>query len=398
MPVADRAASLTREVVARYGVAPAAVRVVRSPYRVCPLGAHVDHQLGPVTAMALDRCVLLAFAPSGSSSVKLVSHDFPGEVAFAVDAVPDVSPGDWGNFPRGAARALANYRPTAGIVGVVEGDLPGGGVSSSAAVGVAFLLALEHANDLAVSTEGNVRLDQAIENGYLGLRNGILDQAAILYSRRGHLTRIRCATGGHELIPPGPGMRPFTILLAFSGLRQALVGTDYNRRVGECAEAARSLLAASGRDAVPLLGNVRPEEYAAHKAELTGPPARRAEHFFTEIDRVERGVAAWRAGDLAAFGRLVTESGASSIHNYECGSPPLIALYELLAGADGVYGTRFSGAGFRGCCVALVRPDAAATLADRVNAEYARRFPELAAHAPVELCASDDAAGLLDLP
>lgn len=390
----DRAESLRREVVARYGADPATVRVVRSPYRVCPLGAHVDHQLGPVTAMALDRCVLLAFAPSGSSGVRLASHDFPGEVEFRVDAVPDARPGDWGNFPRGAARALAG-RLREGVVGVVEGDLPGGGVSSSAAVGVAFLLAFEHVNGLAVSPGENVRLDQAVENGYLGLRNGILDQAAILHSRRGHLTRVECATGDHALIPAAAGSPPFTILLAFSGLRQALVGTDYNRRVGECAEAAGALLSAVGRDAAPLLGHVTPDEHTAHRGVLHGPPARRAEHFFTEIARVERGIGAWRAGDLTAFGRLVTESGASSIHNYECGSPPLVALYELLVAADGVYGARFSGAGFRGCCVALVRPDAAAEVAGRVRAVYAARFPDLAADAPVELCSADDCAGLL---
>ncbi|MBX6312337.1 MAG: hypothetical protein IRY99_05370 [Isosphaeraceae bacterium] len=391
-------AALRREVVARYGAEPRRVRVVRAPYRICPLGAHIDHQLGPVTAMALDQDVLLAYAPSETRRVRLSSLEFAGEVEFSLDNVPGPRADDWGNYPRGAALALRQrHRLDRGLVGVLTGRLHGGGVSSSAAVGVAFLLAFEDANGLAVSPEENIALDQAIENGYLGLRNGILDQAAILLSRRGHLTRIDCASARHELIPAAPALPAFQILLAFSGLRRALVGTDYNRRVDECAQAARTLLAAVGRDdPAPVLGQVTAEEYAQYQHLLRDAPARRAAHFFSEVDRVGRGIEAWRAGDLATFGSLMTASGESSIRNYECGSPPLIDLYQRLIEADGVYGARFSGAGFRGCCVALVRPENAERVAARVREDYARRYPDLAGHASVVLCESDDGAALLE--
>src|SRR4051812_30056570 len=204
--------ALRREVVRRYGVEPGRVRVARAPYRICPLGAHIDHQLGPVTAMAIDRSVLLAYAPAESRHVRLGSLDFAGAVEFSLDDVPGRRADDWGNYPRGAALALqGRYHLGRGIVGVTAGKLHGGGVSSSAAVGVAFLLAFEEANNLDVAPEENVALDQEIENGYLGLRNGILDQAAILLSRHGHLTRIDCATTRHELIPAAPTMPSFRI-------------------------------------------------------------------------------------------------------------------------------------------------------------------------------------------
>lgn len=382
----------------RRDVAPAAIRVVRAPYRVCPLGAHIDHQLGPVTALALDQSALLAFAPTDDGRVELQSLDFPGDVSFAIDQVEDRRPGDWGNFPRGAVRALqARHRLRRGVVGVISGSLHGGGVSSSAAVGVACLLALEHANDLSVDAWENIRLDQAIENDYLGLRNGILDQAAILLSRRGALTRIDCAALRHDVVFPGANLRSFKILLAFSGLRQALVGTNYNRRVDECAAAARILLDAAGRPSDrTVLGNVSPEEYRLHAGRLDGPPALRAKHFFSELDRVGQGIEAWRAGDLARFGRLMTESGESSIVSYECGSPPLIDLYHILAETDGVLGTRFSGAGFRGCCVALVDPDQVDAAARAVRDRYSRRRPDLAADADVVVCDSADHAGLVE--
>lgn len=389
---------LMEEMLRRHRAEPHDVRVVFSPYRICPLGAHIDHQLGAVTAMAIDRGVVLAYAPLPSREVRLSSLDFPGEVSFSLDDVPDRQPDDWGNFPRGAVRALAaKYTVRRGIAGVTAGRLGEGGLSSSAAAGVAYLLALEDASGLDVSPRENILLDQAIENGYLGLRNGVLDQSAILLSRKDHLTRIDCATLDHEIIPRAAAMADFRILVAFSGIRRPLVSTDYNLRVGECAEAARRLLEAAGRRIEsPLLGHVRREEYEAHRGVLDGALARRAAHFFSESERVEKGVLAWREGRLEEFGDLMTASGESSIASYECGSPPLIDLHHILRRTEGVYGARFSGAGFRGCCVALVDPEAAQQTAEDVRRAYADGHPDLAADAPVFVYASGDGARILE--
>lgn len=394
----DLAERLRGEVVQRFGVTPDQVRVVRSPYRICPLGAHIDHQLGTVTAMALDEAVHLAYAPLAEPRARLYSLDFEGEVAFDFGDVPDRRDGDWGNYPRGAVRALqgSGQRLGRGLVGVTAGRLGEGGLSSSAAIGVAYLLALEEVNGLSLSADDNIALDQAIENGYLGLRNGILDQSAILLSRRDQLTVIDCKTLKHEVVPAGRDMPPFEILIPFSGLTQALVSTDYNRRVDECREAATTLLRAAGRDdREPRLGHLSEAEFEAHRSTLDGAPARRAAHYFTEMARVRGGIAAWRAGDLTQLGRLMTASGDSSIRQYECGCPPLIDLYEILVQTGGVYGGRFSGAGFRGCCVGLVRPEAAAQAAEEVRAHYAERHPDLAVGAPVLICRPADGAAII---
>ncbi len=322
---------------------------------------------------------------------------FPGEVKFSLDHIPDRKNGDWGNYVRGAARALLEGHPLErGIIGLTEGSLAEGGLSSSAAFGVACLLALEEVNRINLSNSDNILLDQKIENEYLGLRNGILDQAAILLSRKGQLTRINCRTHEHELVAAGAQMPPFTILLAFSGLTRSLVTTDYNRRVDECTAAARTLLDAAGhKNSQPLLGNVSLAEYLAEKHHLNGAAARRAEHYFSEVARVEQGVQAWRRGDLVEFGRLMTESCSSSIHNYECGATPLVVLYELLISLPGVFGARFSGAGFRGCCVALVESSVADDVARHVDQAYKERIPELASRAGVLLCHSDDGARIV---
>lgn len=386
---------LRADLIERYGVPADQVVVVRSPYRICPLGAHIDHQLGVVTAMALDQAVHVAFAPSHSTQMALSSVDFAGETRFSLNEVPQPRNGDWGNYARGAVQALQSRYPlNTGIYAVTAGRLDGGGLSSSAAIGVALLLALEHANGLEVSPHDNIDLDQAIENGYLGLRNGILDQAAILLSRRRQLTYIDCLTRTHQHFP-APQEFSFTILIVFSGLKRALVATDYNRRVVQCTAAAEALLAAVGRpDAPRVLRSIAPDEYEDWKHVLKGPVARRAEHFFVEMARVQQGVVAWRDGDRERFGRLISQSGASSIENYQCGCPPLIDLYQILQDTPGVLGARFSGAGFRGCCMALTDSATGEQAAERVLAEYRRRHPELADGAYTLLCHTDDGAAV----
>ena len=123
----------------------------------------------------------------------------------------------------------------------------------------------------------------------------------------------------------------------FSGLRVPLAQTDYNRRVGECRRAAELLLRAAGLPPVdvPHLRAVPEEVFAQYGAALPAPLRRRAAHFFGEQERVRRGMELWRRGDLAGFGRLVSESGQSSVENYECGNPYLRTAFEVLRDCPG---------------------------------------------------------------
>ncbi|KAJ8567838.1 hypothetical protein K7X08_020560 [Anisodus acutangulus] len=408
------------------------VRVVVSPYRICPLGAHIDHQGGTVSAMTINKGILLGFVPSNDTQVTLQSGQFNGEVRFRVDEVQvpkhmsetnglteqmDSSKTQeeckWGNYARGALYALqsrGNHLKT-GITGFICGSegLDSSGLSSSAAVGIAYLLAFESANGLVVCPTENIEYDRLIENEYLGLKNGILDQSAILLSSYGCLTCMNCKTINHKLIPSpkvqnnheGELGNAYKILLAFSGLKQALTtNPGYNRRVAECQEAAKILLQASGNEEEePVLSNVKPEIFEAHKSELEPSLAKRAEHYFSENERVLKGLEAWASGNLKEFGELITASGLSSIQNYECGCEPLIQLYEVLLKAPGVLGARFSGAGFRGCCLAFVDADRAEEAAIFVKDEYCKLQPELASHLDqgpaVLICDAGDSARVI---
>jgi galactokinase len=182
-----------------------------------------------------------------------------------------------------------------------------------------------------------------------------------------------------------------------SGLRTPLYDTDYNLRVSECRQAARLLLQACGAPVPqrPALRMVPPDAFALHAGGLPLRLRRRAAHFFGEQDRVARGVQMWRHGDLDGFGRLVGESGRSSIDNYECGNPYLRDAFEILGGCAGVYGARFSGAGFRGCCIGLCDPDAAGDAAREALAAYRAKHPDMAG-AEAYVCRSSDAATVTD--
>jgi len=394
----DRAEAWRAELAAWAAVEPARVRLVRSPYRICPLGAHVDHQLGEVTGMALDRALLLAFAPRTDGRVILRSRQFPGEARFELGSVPARPCGDWADYARGAAVALQRRaRLRAGMTAIVDGHDDVGGLSSSAAAGVAYLLALEAANGLELDARENIELDRAVENDYLGLSNGILDQAMILLSRAGCLTWLDCRSGQSRLIEPS-GPARLSIAVLFSGLRGRLAETDYNRRVEECRRAARLLLERASLEVPepPTLRAVPPEVFRRHGGELPEPLRRRAEHFFGEQRRVRAGLEAWRRGDMAAFGRLVSESGASSVRNYECGNAHLRAAYEALRDCPGVYGARFSGAGFRGCCIGLADPDREDEIAERALSSYLSACPDMSGRARIYFCRSGPAASVLD--
>ncbi|KAK1549547.1 hypothetical protein Q3G72_003748 [Acer saccharum] len=387
------------------------VRVVVSPYRICPLGAHIDHQGGTVSAMTIDKGILLGFIPSGDTQVVLQSGQFKGEVRIRVDEIQQPKHTvkenysnqasesgkveeecSWGNYARGALYALQSRgnNLSQGIIGYICGSksLDSSGLSSSAAVGVAYLLAFECANSMEVSPVDNIEYDRLIENEYLGLRNGILDQSAILLSSYGCLTCMNCKTKEYKLIQQqkfqeNHKKKSYKILLALSGLKGALTNNPgYNHRVAECQEAARVILCASGKAEVePLLCNVEEEDYEAHKSKLDA--------------RLE----AWKSGDLEKFGKLISNSGLSSIQNYECGSEPLIQLNAILQGAPGVFGARFSGAGFRGCCIALVDANLAEEAASYVRKQYQNLQPQLASQinkdAAVSICEAGDCAHVI---
>ena len=371
------------------------------PYRVCPMGAHSDHQFGKVTGLAIDQGISIAYGPKINGVVELSSLQFPKRAQWHIHQVDDRPTGDWADYLRGATWALGKHYPLmVGICGVVEGSLPIGGLSSSAAVIIAFLDALSRLNGIRLTSREMIQIALEAERDYVGVSVGTLDQSCEVLCRKNQLLYLDTLDGSYERIPQNPNMKPYEIAIFFSGIERSLAGSKFNMRVDELKSAAYALMAFSGMEygqfSEARLRYVPREIFEEYKDRLPEPWRRRATHFYTEFRRVEEGAEAWRRGDLDTYGRLCFESGDSSIRNYETGSPELKTLYDLMRRTDGIYGGRFSGAGFKGCCMALIDPAFRDSISETVTRGYLAEFPELEGKYSVHFCRSADGLILED--
>ena len=360
-----------------------------SPYRVCPLGAHVDHQHGLVTGFAIDKGVDLWFNVRKDSTVRLSSLSFEGTVEFDLAKRTEVREKHWGDYARGAKYALKKrFDLTYGIDGVLKGPMPVGGLSSSAAVLIAYVMAFAKANSIMLQPFEIVQIASEAEREYIGLNNGILDQACIALGKKDQLLFLDCDTNEYRHIKFGKAFgntlsengKDFEIGIFFSGLTRSLVNSDYNLRVYECKTAAWNMLAYQN---MPLktfdktfLRDIPKEVFEKTRDMMPLRFAHRAEHFYSEYRRVRQGVTAWETGNLQLFGKLSFDSCESSIHNYECGSPELISIYNIMRSLPGVYGGRFSGAGFKGAVIALVDPKHKEEIERVLTEKYLAEYPE----------------------
>ncbi len=369
------------------------------PYRVCPIGAHSDHQFGRVTGFAIDKGIYIAYAPKRTGIVELQSLQFGKRAQWHLSAVMSEKQNDWADYLRGATLQLAKRYPLhVGLCGIIEGTLPIGGLSSSAAVILAFLTALCRVNGITLTPQEMIAIAQAAENEYVGVACGKLDPSCEVYCKKDHLLYLDTLDDSYELIPTAPSMPPYRIAIFFSGVERSLAGSGFNTRVDECRAAAFSLKALAGIEYGKLpetaLRQVPAAVFYQYKARLPEVFAKRAEHYYTEQARVQRGAEVWRRGDLKEYGRLSFESGLSSIENWGTGSPELTTLYRIMTRTDGIYGGRFSGAGFKGCCMALIDPRFTDSITEAVTREYLKEFPALEGKFSVHMCESADGIAL----
>ena len=369
------------------------------PYRIAPLGAHIDHQLGAINGFAIDKGIHIAYRKKESGICELRSLQFLKRAQFHVSDIPEEKAGDWADHCRAAAKMLGEkYKLRYGVSAVIEGTLPIGGLSSSASVIIAFMSALASVNDIALDPWDTIMAAKKAENEYVKVNCGKLDQSCEVLCKRDQLLYLDCLDDSYTLIPKDPQMKPFKFIVFFSGLERSLANSAYNLRQDECKAAAYDLLAFAGleygkfKDTV--MRDVPKPVYEKYRDRLPEPFRKRAEHFFTEFERAQKGVEAWKAGDIEAYGKLVFESGYSSIHNYECGCPELITLYDIMTQTDGIYGGRFSGAGFKGCCMSIVDPDQIDQIIETVSREYLKVYPELEGRYMAAVCDSADGVDL----
>jgi len=318
-----------------------------APGRVNLIGEHTDYNEGYVFPAAIDREVWICAKPTEGNSQLFSAELGPGQ---EFDA-RTVSPGDvqeWGAYAAGIAWSLRKYahQRTPNIQAVVHGEVPiGSGISSSAALELAFAVVWNHVAGFNIENKELAKVSQQCENQFVGVNSGIMDQMASAMGKAGQALFLdtRSLDIEYAKIP-----RELTIVLCDTGKPRALTDSAYNERRAQCEKAAKALGVRALRDASLHMLETR-------KSAMDDTTYRRAKHVITENKRCLDFVGALDERRFSDIGQLMKASHESLKGDYEVSSPELDAMAQAAWAAEGCVGARMTGAGFGGACVALVR-------------------------------------------
>ena len=363
------AEGVTEQFTQRMGRRPALV--ARGPGRVNLIGEHTDYNDGFVFPVAIDRAAFVAGAPREDRLLRVWATQYQAEVMLDLDQADPRNAQEWGLYVLGMAAMIEREgHRLQGADLVIDGDVPNGaGLSSSAALENAVGAALAALADVEISPLRLAQLGQMTEHEYAGVKTGIMDQMISALGQARHALLIDCRSYDYRPIPMPAEVR---IVVCDSKVSRELAASAYNERRAQCEEAVTRLQAALPE--IKALRDVSPEQLEAHKKLLSPLVLRRARHVVTENARTLEGAERLAAGDVARFGVLMNESHRSLRDDYEVSSPQLDALVAAAQAVPGVYGSRLTGAGFGGCTVSLVAPEAVDAVGAAVTESYQQAF------------------------
>lgn len=366
-------AALRRGFETRFGRSPELG--ARAPGRVNLIGEHTDYNEGLVLPTAIDRDTFALAALRDDRCFRVWSRDLGEEAGFAVEA-PECR-GSWIDYVQGVVLALLERGIELGGLDLAVGScVPlDAGLSSSAALTISVLTAIDRAFGLDLDALGRARLAHRGESHFVGVGCGIIDPFVSSMGRRGRALRIDCRTQEVSDVPlPGQAVR---ILVAHSGVRRELAAaaSAFKQRVAECRaalEAARATGVAP--PGTTMLRDLEVADLPALEVALEPVLLRRARHVLTENARVDACCAALEMGDVCAAGQVLIEGQRSLRDDFEASTPELDALCAIADEHDGVFGSRLTGAGFGGCTLHLVDPAATDDVRAGLERGFERRF------------------------
>ena len=352
-----------------FGGAPSAVAY--APGRIEVLGNHTDYNEGFVFSAAIDKGTFFAASPAEDDSVTLVALDMGETFKCTLSSVAPVKEGmTWANYPLGTFNWLLDGSPASagrGFKAVFGGNIPlGAGLSSSAALEMATVLALARLYGIEKDMTTLAKIGQKAEHTFAGCPCGLLDQASSLYGRAGALVKSDFRYNTFENVSLGPSV---AFMMVKSNAKHALVDGAYASRREACEDAAK-YFAGVLRKPVTHLRVVTMAEWVLYRGGLSETTAKRAVHPIGEDERVLQGAALLEKGDLKGFGALMFDSHESSRNWFENSCDELDTIVDAAKAIPEVYGARLSGGGFGGSCCLLVEPAAADAIASQISREY----------------------------
>ena len=355
-----------------YGAEPEIVAY--APGRIEVLGNHTDYNEGYVFSAAIDKGTFFAVSKVEGTACELTAGDFMETVKFDISDVKPVTEMTWANYVLGSFNWLFDGKTAdakSGFKAMFLGNIPlGAGLSSSAALEMCTLLALQKLYGIEMDKTTTAKIGQKAEHTFAGCPCGLLDQASSLYGQEGSLVKSDFRYNTFESVSMGEGV---AFMMVKSNAKHALVDGAYASRRQACEDAAKYFSEVL-RKPVTHLRDVTMAEWVLYRGGLSETTAKRAVHPIGEDERVLQGAALLEKGDLKGFGALMYDSHESSRNWFENSCEELDAIVDAAKAIPEVYGARLSGGGFGGSCCLLVDPAAADRIAAQIAREYKAKF------------------------
>ncbi|HJO95837.1 MAG TPA: galactokinase [Victivallales bacterium] len=368
--------------------------IASAPGRIEVLGNHTDYNEGYVLSAATDLYTIFAVKKNDSIISKITSFDIDKAAEFKMDELDKKTPGLWSDYIKGVAFELSKIAQSSGLQGFDAGltsEVPlSAGMSSSAALEISTCFALGKLYGIELEPEEWAKLGQRVENNYMGLKSGLLDQFSSVYGKKDKL--ILCDFRSVEVLKTVKFPSDYEFVIVNSMIEHNLVDSDYNARRESCERAVCGIKKIFPK--IKALRDVSIDMLHKAKDSVDLIDFKRALHIVSENTLVQNSIAALEKGDIELFGSYLYESHKSSKENFENSCPELDYLIELSKNIPGCAGARLSGGGFGGISIHLVKRD----MADQYKERIATAFKlQTGVDPQTFVCGVGDGAHLLDI-
>ena len=346
-----------------------------APGRVNLIGEHTDYNGGNVFPCAIDRGTYGLVSKRADRTFRMYSENFAdlGVMEFILDELVNDKKHDWANYPKGVIKMFVEegFKIDSGFDFLVSGNIPNGaGLSSSASIEMLTGIVLKDLFHLSIDPIAMALLGKKVENLFIGVNSGIMDQFAIAMGKKDHAILLDCNTLKYDYVPVV--LKDEVIVIANTNKRRGLADSKYNERRAECDEALAEL---QTKLPIKALGELSIEEFEANKDLIKSPiRQKRAKHAVYENQRTLKAQKELSAGNLAEFGKLMNQSHISLRDDYEVTGVELDTLAALAWEQPGVVGSRMTGAGFGGCTVSIVKKDKVDDFIKNVGEAYKNKI------------------------
>ncbi len=348
------------------------IRIFLAPGRVNLIGEHTDYNGGFVLPVAIDRNIIVAASPNRENVLRLQSLNFDNTAIYNLNEIKYEAKDRWANYPKGVAKLLQEkgYR-IQGMDLLFEGNIPiGSGLSSSAAIEVVSCLTITTLSDIEIDKKEIPILCQKVENEFIGMRCGIMDQFVITFAKQGMALFLDCRNLEYEHIPVSSS--DVAIIITDTRKKRKLIDSEYNTRRRQCEEGVKILK--QYITGIKQLRDITPEQFERYKNKLPSTVCKRCEHIVYENDRVIRAKELLKNNKIQEFGNLMYESHESLNKLFQVSCFKLDTIVKITENIKGVIGSKMTGAGFGGCVVSLVNKESRDTFVENVSEKYQKKF------------------------